>query len=300
MYTKFYKYALCVLAAATFFSSCENATRTIDLELPKVESKLVLEGYVIPGTLYALSLTRSQPYFDAIDDCIIVKDATVIVHYMGQADTLEEAPTIGACKAENAFGIIPFLSPEGARAYNYGDYNKIYPKDFNNEFRVEVIDEKGDRYTTATTKLLPPVGIDSFEVDANRDSLRRVIFYVDDDENARNFYRVTLHRLTADSLNMFGYNYPDLDITYDDADFALIDNAVPFGTGYDYNKGDTLIFTTYHINESYYDFLTTIDAATNANGNPFAQPAAIKSNVQGGHTGIYTAFIPKKDTLVIK
>ena len=47
--------------------------------------------------------------------------------------------------------------------------------------------------------------------------------------------------------------------------------------------------TLMHLTLDYYNFLTSINNAINANGNPFAQPATIQSNINGG-IGIFTGL----------
>ena len=47
--------------------------------------------------------------------------------------------------------------------------------------------------------------------------------------------------------------------------------------------------TLMHLTPEYYNYLTSINNAISANGNPFAQPASIQSNIHGG-IGIFTGL----------
>ncbi|HSI89864.1 MAG TPA: DUF4249 family protein, partial [Adhaeribacter sp.] len=74
---------------------------------------------------------------------------------------------------------------------------------------------------------------------------------------------------------------------------------IMFGTTYRFTPGDTLFVTLYHLERSYYDFLNTVDDAQDANGNPFAQPSAVKSTVQGG-LGVFTTLVYDRRQVVLK
>ena len=145
------------------------------------------------------------------------------------------------------------------------------------------IKTKGGREITAKTKLLPPVPIDSvvIEFSSEVDSVARVLTYVTEDSNMDNYYRRMLHVGTLDSI-------PDQDFTTND-DFVDNDQMI-FGSGFEFEEGEIVINSIAHIDRAYYDFLESIFFAMDANGNPFGQPAAIKSNVEGDAIGIFTGL----------
>ena len=78
-------------------------------------------------------------------------------------------------------------------------------------------------------------------------------------------------------------------------------NGQPFvlGTSYRFNPGDTVTATLYHTDLAYFRFRQSVRDARQANGNPFAQPSAIFSNVQGG-VGIFTVLSGTRATKVVK
>ena len=89
-----------------------------------------------------------------------------------------------------------------------------------------------------------------------------------------------------------------------ETDFSVQDrllNGKPFvlGTSYRFNAGDTVTATLYHIDLDYFRFRQSVRDARGANGNPFAQPSAIYSNVQGG-VGIFTVLSGTRATKVVK
>jgi hypothetical protein len=87
-------------------------------------------------------------------------------------------------------------------------------------------------------------------------------------------------------------------------DYAADDNlsngqAAAFGTGYDFEKDDTVFVSLYHLEKPYYDFFNSVEAARDANGNPFAQPASVISTVQGGY-GVFTNLVYDRKMIILK
>ena len=69
-------------------------------------------------------------------------------------------------------------------------------------------------------------------------------------------------------------------------------------TGYRFEPKDTLYWQLYHIEQAYFDFLQSASAASSANGNPFAQPALLRSNINGG-VGIFTGLSMTEKIIII-
>lgn len=72
-----------------------------------------------------------------------------------------------------------------------------------------------------------------------------------------------------------------------------------FPTTYRLTPGDTITATLFHMEPAYYAFQQSVRNAISANGNPFAQPARIRSTVQGG-LGVFTVLVPDRRTLILK
>ncbi|MFM2284920.1 MAG: hypothetical protein RLZZ543_417, partial [Bacteroidota bacterium] len=77
--------------------------------------------------------------------------------------------------------------------------------------------------------------------------------------------------------------------------FVASDSFVPLN--YFYNIGDTIILKFCSIGSKELKFFYTMDAALNSNGNPFAAPTIVKSNIEGG-LGVWCGYSPVFDTLV--
>lgn len=260
-----------------------NLEKEIDINLPDYENQLVVECYLEPGQKFALSLSRSAGYFDVLPafdlsflDKIIEKGAQVTITHNGTTYTLPE---------RNVFN--PFTQ----KFYNYYA-NETVPMDFEHPFELRIITQDG-KTIEATTKLLPPVPIDSVVVEfADKDTLARVLTYLTDIAGQHDYYRRMLHNVSLDSI-------PEQDFLADD---RIVDKKViAFGTGYDYALGDTVFNTIFHVDEAYYNFLESVFNASTSNGNPFGQPSPIISNLRGNANaiGIFTGLsYDRKQTIV--
>jgi hypothetical protein len=124
------------------------------------------------------------------------------------------------------------------------------------------------------------------------DTLARVLTYLTDLPNEDNYFRRMLHEGSLDSL-------PRQDFTTDD---RVVEDVVVFGTNYDFEIGDTVINTIYHIDKAYYDFLESVQIAVDGNFNPFGQPSPIISNLEGSANaiGIFTGLSYDRKATIIQ
>lgn len=265
MYARFIYAALFVLVWGC------DLEKDIQVPLPPYESKLVIECYLEAGKPYRMTVSESASYF-ASPEIPDVNDASVRIKANGNTSTLRYNIEV---------------DEKNRKAYNYTSFNIVKPA---TEYQLEVTDTKG-RKVTGTARLLPMVSLKEVEWKYNDDSTSAFLLtHFDDDPATDDYYRFQVHR---DSLNKGA----DVDFTLDDS-FAT-GNEITIGTGYNYEPGDTVYVTVYHIERSYYDFLESIESASNANGNPFAQPATVKSTVQGG-IGVFAVLVYDRKKIVIE
>ena len=266
-------------------TSCGDLNRPIDIDLPVFESEVVVECYLQPGQPYLLSLTESVSYFEAAQ-LIYVKDATVEITH-GNEKILLEPVTLPLPEGVEQLEILRPLI--GDSLFFYTSFATV-PENYDTEFFLNITTTEGEKIS-AMTFIPAPVPIDTIEWKFDEDdSLAFTLTRFQDDPNNQNFYRRTLHFQSLD-------NEPDQDFSVDDRIFN--GEMAVFGSGFDYAREDTLIFSLYHITQDYYDFLETKEAAITANLSPFAQPAVVQSNIQGG-IGIFTGFTLYREEVVIK
>jgi len=297
--------------------------RDIDINLPEYNSEIVLESYVEPGQPLRALVTESLSYTDLPSPTALDENIPVTVSADGQIFTLPlsqlasiiamEGDTTAGNQFEAFKGAIELLGlisdaavtithngtthtlEEGiyfdfdnGKIYNYGN-SFIVPADYDNDFSVEI--NSNDRTATATARLLPPVEFDSLRYAFSAgDTLASIQAWFTDDGSVENHYRFLLH----------GKNLQDTvyqDGTFNDRFFD--GDPVPLGSDFSFGIGDTAIISLYHIEESYHDFVETYEEAFFANGNPFAQPAQILTNVDGG-LGIFATLSLMRDTVIVE
>lgn len=278
---KFTKLLMFVLLAFSIVSC--DLEKEVDIDLPEYESRLFLECYLEPGQPMNLSLTRTSPYFEAFPtntfeyiDGILEEGATVTISHNGQDYELE-----------NNLVFNPFTQ----KVYNYSS-NINVPFDFENEFELNIVTKDGETIT-GKTLISEPMPVDSVVTQfADNDTLARILVYMTDDVNQSNYFRRVLHEGSLDSIPEFSFALDD----------RASEGTLVFGTFYDYVEGDTIINTIYHIEEDYFEFLQSIDFAVQSNGNPFAQPSPIVSNIDGtaNAIGIFTGFTYDRKFTIIE
>src|SRR5690348_15937851 len=82
------KYIYIIFIALMIMTSC---SKTIELELPEYESKLVVECYLEPGKPFSCLLQESVE-FTSEPGISLVNDAIVIIQHNGIFDTLTPKP----------------------------------------------------------------------------------------------------------------------------------------------------------------------------------------------------------------
>lgn len=259
----------CGLATLT---SC-NLEKDVTIDLPPYEKQLVVEAYIEPGQPYKLLLTETDSYFDNIR-IPLVNNAQVLITHNGVIDTLK-----------NEFS----FNTTSSKLYNYRTDKLIMPASDNGEYTLQVIDSAG-RKITGSTKLLPVVKFDTIEWKFNDDSLAFLLMKFTDAPETKDFYRLIINLNKPDSASITDFNIND---------DLLNGTQIPIGTGPRFERGDTVYLRLYHIEEKYYNYLQSVEEATSANGNPFAQPSIIRSGVEGG-IGVFTGLSVDKRTIIIK
>ncbi len=256
--------------------------REVDIELPGYQSRLVVECYLEPGQPFSLLLSHSFSYFDpfpplglAFLENILVDGARVAVFHRGKTYELS-----------NQLVINPFTR----KVFNYLSPEKV-PFDTLNPFELLITLPDG-RSVTGATRLLAKVPIDSLVVQfAEADTLARVLTYFTDNPGEDNYYRRMFHKSSLDSAAIQDFS----------ADDRILEGVAAFGTGYNYSAGDTVISTLFHIDKAYFEFLESLEDAVNANGNPFAQPSPIISNLQGSAdaVGLFTGLSYDRKAIIV-
>jgi len=268
---KKYLYLLFVIG----LSAC-GTQKDIDVKLPPYNPQLVVECYLQPGKPYRLSLLESQSYFESPTPPI-VDGATVVIEHNGILDTLKN-------------GLFADTSTTVVKGYNYGtDTTVKVPFDYVSTFNLIIKDKKG-RTVTASTRILPIVPIDSVSFEFSKlDSQAFALTFFYDDLSTTDYYRFVVTKNDASKSSALDYITDDQIATT---------SKTALGGPYNLKQGTPVVVSLYHITKEFYDFTRSINDAKDANGNPFAQPSVIKSNINGG-LGIFTGLSGDQKKLTV-
>jgi hypothetical protein len=237
--------------------------KEINMPLPGYGHTPYIECYLEPGKPYRLLAYKSMGYFESLIPGLIT-DADIRITHRGETITLPH-------------DIIP---REGdIRFYNYrSNDTSLVPAHYNEAFELSVTID-GVRYTSST-RILPPVQIDSIYKNCNSEFMCQLSVRLTDNVATADYYRVIGF---GDSLG------GDLkqDLVFNDELFVNENGGI--GGRYNFHQGQKAFVRLYHLTKEHYDFLVSINNSQNANGNPFAQPASIQSNIPG-LLGIFTGL----------
>lgn len=265
------KNALIIILILAVFSAC-NLEKEVDLNLPEYERELVVECWLEPGKPYRLSLTESVGYFDTLS-LPIISDATVYIVHNGDTVNIPAIPSL-----------------DEGRIFNYTAFENV-PADYNSDFHIFVQDTKG-RIVTGTTQILPPPVINRLEYEFNDKDSALVRCRFQDDPATADYYLFVLHENSLDKRR--------------ELSFELTDrlgggggNEILVSTLYFRQRGDTAIVSLYHVTQEVYDYIQSGSSAEDANGNPFAPPTSVLSNVTGG-IGIFAGLPLDRDSIIIQ
>lgn len=286
----FYLFSCAILV---FISACE---REIDIELPDAEDLIVVEGSIEPGQSPVIMLTKNRGFFDNFPSDLegfinefVIQDAVVIV-------------SDGLMSEQLSFTVNPF-------AYPYFYYTGTTLKgEIGKSYSLTII--SNGKTLTSTTHISAAVPIDSTwyglnPFDSTEDSLGVAYISITDPDSIGNAYRLFAKKKEEGWFNQVaGSEFNDDYVNgqkviffagQGEKPFVASDSFVPLN--YFYNIGDTIILKFCSIGSKELKFFYTMDAALNSNGNPFAAPTIVKSNIEGG-LGVWCGYSPVFDTLV--
>lgn len=312
------------IAFITFIIACE---KDITIDLPDVEQKIVIEGHIEQGLPPYIILTKTTPYFSTVGlstfDSLFVHNAVVTVFDGISEVTLEEF-CINDVDTALLPVIIPFMSEftgissESLSAINYCIYTvPLADLLSGNYFKGEVektyyltVTTEGKTYTSQTDipKLVP---LDSiwFELQPTFDSLGFIWAHLTDPPEAGNNYRWFAKRQGKDNnfIPPLGSIFDDkflngksFDFFYDKGSYSQHQDGEHDIEDYFYKTGDTIIVKFCTIDRAHYDFWRSFETEIMSNGNPFAAPASIMTNIEGGALGVWGGYGVSYDTTIAK
>jgi hypothetical protein len=257
-----------------FSALIAGCSKEIQLDLPTYEPKMVLEFYLEDDKSLNCVLQESINFTDTTRYKLI-DSALIVLSYNGIKDTLF-----------NRFN----FDFKFQKIFNYHNPKKIKLLP-NTDYEVYVKDTRG-REIRGKTRLNNIVQIDNLVYNYNVNNEAAVGLIFNDNGNSKNYYRIVAYK------DAYRINENDVwDITFDDNLFN--GEQFSFYTGYAFSKGDTVTGRLYHLTEEHHLYTESVNNAQNSNGNPFAQPANIISNLTGG-IGVFTTLSYSETIVMIK
>jgi len=279
-------FALMLIIGVT---SCE---KDITLSLPTAPEKIVVEGYIEQDSFPYVFLSKSFPYFAKITDEtlgeLLVTDAIVTIDDGTTIDTLY--PTLDYSL------MIPFVYK-----------GKIMRGEVGKTYKLKI--DLDTALITAVTTIPAPIPLDSvwFKVEEFTDSLGFAWAHLTDPDTLGNYYRWFAKRIGKDD-----YFVPPFNSMFEDKFI----NGKSFDMGYDrgnppnaeekedekgesgyFKVGDVIAVKFCSVDRAFFEFLRTYETEVGSNGNPFASPTIIQSNIKGPGLGIWGGYGASFDTI---
>lgn len=275
--------ALFISALGTLSSCIDDVD---DVNLPKVDPKLVIQSFISPGDSIVVSVMASRPInynvpvtggwdFNTFD---IVSDATVIIRN----------------NQTNTDAVINFDQQAGK--YKIGQ--DVFPILSGVEYTLTVSAPRF-KSVTANTKVpdyLPNISPIEFDTLTNYEYGDQTIVVsgrISDIPNQENYYSVMMYQLTT--YNWDGYIETYLDFESQDIVSDLGKDGDEIGFKIEYwnyaTENRKVYFFIHTTDEHYYRFYNSLRKVEDFESNPFAESSILYSNVEGG-LGVFGSFLP--------
>ncbi len=284
------------------------------MELPDSEPFLVVEGSIRNGEIPLVLLSKSAGYFDPISvslEGFYLSGATVTVSVNGIPYLLDEVctddlPLSALEEVSNALGVSAEILLEFP-VCAYTSFNEpALVGTFGSRYDLNVIYDTIEVNASSKLENLVPIDTSYFQIPATatNDSLGLMATSYTDPDTLGNSYRWSSRRVNKDP----SFIYP-LGSAWDDS----FGNGVPFeflafrysadfeaepeGEAGFWKTGDTVLVRLESIDKAAYSALLTFESSVSAQGNPFAPPTNVASNIEGG-LGWWIAYSASVDTVI--
>jgi len=300
------------------FISCQ---KNINVSIPEVESQIVIDAYIESDGLPIVVISQTLPYFNEFGPSEFysnfIHDALVSVTVDGNEHFLQEI-----CSSEIPDSLLAiFMELSGIYIAPGSELNICLYTDLS----FSLIGEAGKSYRlnvetdgsvlSATTQIPNIVSLDSvwFQIEGNLDSLGFAWAILSDPDTIGNAYRWSARRIS---------HYPDgsiKDPVYISPFSSAIDDQFFNGLSFEFNSfrgslpysdkeddnnieagyfkiGDTIAVKGMSIDIATYKFLRSYYTELANQGSPFASPASLQTNIEGG-LGIWAGYGVHYDTI---
>lgn len=278
--------------------SCE---KDITVDLPKPVQAVVIEGSIENGAYPWIMITRNIPYFEPVDS-----QAFMNILVLNAFATVSDGVITDTLNIVLDMNLVPPYKYLGSKIK--GEVGKTYT------LYVKV-DGKEYRSHTSIPK---PVQLDSlcFKLQnaTDNDSLGYLWIYFKDPDTLGNYYRIFTKTFGKDSVfvHPFGSVADDRMINGQKVEYAVYRGRNP---NIEYNpneesspheaprwafvKGEKAVMKFCTIDAIHFTFWRSVEQQMTNEGNPFASPTTVVTNIEGGALGIWGGYGVFFDTITI-
>lgn len=309
-------YLICFVSIILF--SCQEE---INLDLPKSEDKIVIEGSIENGFPPYIIITKNGGYFDPVDN------ETYNNLFVNDIDSVKIWYYIDGVKVSKILEQIIGLDSLPPIYTDLSYFNNTDNYEFSKEGRTYFLEIKwNNQVVTAETTIPTPTPLDCLWVEqseiADDDFKCDIRAVYSDDGNIKNNILIRSKRIEhyervgdhTDSLLCEIKNIPDVRLQLVDAGSDILINGESFETYFPrpkergfpngaYNsthvkdcndsvvefKNDVVLIKFCQIDEPSMRFWRGLRRQAGTNGNPFAEPSNLPSNINGG-LGVFTGY----------
>lgn len=291
-------YILTALLAAL----CVSCEKAVDIDVPFENPKLVLNGFLNPDSSISVHVSKSQFILDE-SDLKNIEDARVTVYEGDQLLGELQHQGFGFYKLD---GVVP-------------ETGKIYTIQAERNGLATVIAQH------PVLDVIQPqnIKIDTLQFDEYGQRRMSLEFSIEDPAEQDNYYFLKVFEKgegmyvtwEGDTIRESYITSPILESTdpileqmcpgwsgcgllvsgsyFDGKSYRMkVSTNGGFGYGYGYERENVEVYlAVYHVPESFYLFYKTLENNRNTSGNPFAEPAKVFTNVEGGY-GLWTSLSP--------
>ena len=291
-------FCLLSIVYCLLFSSCQ---KVITVEIPAAQQKIVVDGRIEAGICPYVILTHNMPYFGNTDltsiEKLFLHNATIKV-----SDGIKTVTLTEYCSKDIPDSLLPIVAAFTGvdstflRNFNYCIYTTFDPSMLGVTGRTYnlTVDVEG-KTLTSSTQILTAIPLDSLwskyaKVNAQGDSLGFIWAHLSDPASDKNAYRWLAMRRGKDFsfVPPPGAAFDDKYINGKSFDFAYNRGKVQNSSAIDdqneesgyFKRGDTVIVKFCTIDRASFDFFRQMDELTYNQGNPFAAPSSVPTNIR--------------------
>lgn len=311
---------IALISCISLLPACQ---KEIEVELPEIAAKIVVDGKIEPGVPPYVILTYNMPYFGPADinsiqnsfvhnAVITVSDGTntvTLTEYCSQSLPDSLLPLVASFTGVDTFSL---------QNFNYCIYTTLNPAIFGQFGKTYSLNVAVDgKKLTASTPILPAVPLDSLwfryeKLNAEGDTLGFIWAHANEPGNEYNAYRWLAKRNGKDfsfiappgaATNDKYYNGQSFDFAYSRGHVQNSQAEDDHNEEHGYFKaGDTVVVKFCSIDHAVYSFYRSLDIVINNDGNPFASPSSVESNVypQEEALGIWCGYGVATHTVICK